>query len=185
MTLCQLCIPSTLISALRANNIGSNGLTSVENRPMEEWGQIRSIDIFFTKGKHNWLSIISGLQHTGYRSSTFHIICTWLGYDLFSVLYHTFLSSWALEQVANRLIRQNYKILSHYIGIDVEIVVEFLSIINFYRRWNRALLGHGAGATRTSITDLIHKSKNAPVPYPTMLHSEQKCARFYRTDTTW
>ena len=27
-------------------------------------------------------------------------------------------------------------------------------------------------------TDLIHKSQNAPVPYPTMLHSEQKCAHF-------
>ena len=24
--------------------------------------------------------------------------------------------------------------------------------------------------------DLIHKSQNASVPYPTMLHSEQKCA---------
>ena len=26
--------------------------------------------------------------------------------------------------------------------------------------------------------DLIHKSQNAPVPYPTMLYSEQKCAHF-------
>ena len=26
--------------------------------------------------------------------------------------------------------------------------------------------------------DLIHKSQNAPVPYPTMLNSEQKCAHF-------
>ena len=26
--------------------------------------------------------------------------------------------------------------------------------------------------------DLIHKSHSAPVPYPTMLHSEQKCAHF-------
>ena len=26
--------------------------------------------------------------------------------------------------------------------------------------------------------DLIHKSQNTPVPYPTMLHSEQKCAHF-------
>ena len=26
--------------------------------------------------------------------------------------------------------------------------------------------------------DLIHKSQNAPVQYPTMLHSEQKCAHF-------
>ena len=26
--------------------------------------------------------------------------------------------------------------------------------------------------------DLIHKSHNAPVPYPTMHHSEQKCAHF-------
>ena len=25
---------------------------------------------------------------------------------------------------------------------------------------------------------LIHKSQNAPVPYPTMVHSEQKCAHF-------
>ena len=26
--------------------------------------------------------------------------------------------------------------------------------------------------------DLIHKSQNAPVPYPTRLHQEQKCAHF-------
>ena len=26
--------------------------------------------------------------------------------------------------------------------------------------------------------DLIYKSQNTPVPYPTMLHSEQKCAHF-------
>ena len=28
------------------------------------------------------------------------------------------------------------------------------------------------------VIDLIHKSQNAPVPYPTMLHLEQKCAHF-------
>ena len=29
-----------------------------------------------------------------------------------------------------------------------------------------------------SLKDRFHKSQNAPVPYPTMLHSEQKCAHF-------
>ena len=41
--------------------------------------------------------------------------------------------------------------------------------------------------------DLIHKSQNAPVPYPTMQHSEQKCAHFcsewsimgYGTSSFW
>ena len=33
----------------------------------------------------------------------------------------------------------------------------------------------GLGA---SITELIKQSQNAPVPYPTMPHSEQKCAHF-------
>ena len=41
--------------------------------------------------------------------------------------------------------------------------------------------------------DLIHKSENSPVPYPRMLHSEQKCARFcsewsilgYETGAFW
>ena len=28
------------------------------------------------------------------------------------------------------------------------------------------------------LIDLINKSQNAPVPYPTMLHSEQRCAHF-------
>ena len=40
---------------------------------------------------------------------------------------------------------------------------------------------------------LIHKSRNTPVPYPTMLHSEQKCAHFcsewsivgYETGAFW
>ena len=31
---------------------------------------------------------------------------------------------------------------------------------------------------RHTDTDLIHKSQNAPVPYPAMLHSKQKCAHF-------
>ena len=30
--------------------------------------------------------------------------------------------------------------------------------------------------TNFSLTDLIYKSQNAPVPNPTMLYSEQKCA---------
>ena len=42
-------------------------------------------------------------------------------------------------------------------------------------------------------TDLIHQSHNAPVQYPTMHHSEQKCAHFcsewwivgYGTDALW
>ena len=29
-----------------------------------------------------------------------------------------------------------------------------------------------------SVIDQINKSQNAPVPYPTMLHSEQRCAHF-------
>ena len=41
--------------------------------------------------------------------------------------------------------------------------------------------------------DVIHKSQNAPVPYPTMLHPEQKCAHFcsewspvgYGTGSLW
>ena len=41
--------------------------------------------------------------------------------------------------------------------------------------------------------DLINKSHNAPVPYPTMHHSEQKCAHFcyewcivgYETGALW
>ena len=34
-------------------------------------------------------------------------------------------------------------------------------------------------AISRDIINLIHKSQNAPVRYPTMLHSEQKCAHFY------
>ena len=45
------------------------------------------------------------------------------------------------------------------------------------------LLGLFTHVTRSHLQalpsiDLIHKSQNAPVPYPTMLHSEQKCAHF-------
>ena len=32
--------------------------------------------------------------------------------------------------------------------------------------------------TKSKSTHQIHKSHNAPVPYPTMQHSEQKCAHF-------
>ena len=43
---------------------------------------------------------------------------------------------------------------------------EFLHLINtlYTKPWD--------------VIDLIHKSQNASVPYPTMLHSEQKCAYF-------
>ena len=34
------------------------------------------------------------------------------------------------------------------------------------------------GITYTDGIDLIHKSQNSPVPYPPILHSEQKCAHF-------
>ena len=41
------------------------------------------------------------------------------------------------------------------------------------------ILNYRRGAVNlTKSTDLIHKSQNAPAPYPTMLHSEQKCAHF-------
>ena len=33
-------------------------------------------------------------------------------------------------------------------------------------------------ALRNHAIDQSHKSHNAPVPYPMMLHSEQKCAHF-------
>ena len=47
--------------------------------------------------------------------------------------------------------------------------------------------------TTAHVIELIHKSLNAPVLYPTMLHSEQKCAHFcskwnvvgYETSTFW
>ena len=54
--------------------------------------------------------------------------------------------------------------------------------------------GVGQFTNKFSLTiDLIHKSQNAPVPYPTMPHSEQKCAHFcsewsivgYGTDAFW
>ena len=52
-----------------------------------------------------------------------------------------------------------------------------------------------ARASRTKNSkqmDLIHKSQNAPILYPTMLHPEQKSAHFsewsimgYETDAFW
>ena len=32
--------------------------------------------------------------------------------------------------------------------------------------------------TKDTPIELIHKTQNAPVPYSTMFHSEQKCAHF-------
>ena len=48
---------------------------------------------------------------------------------------------------------------------------------------NATILLHGHRSSLTCNTfmisiDQIHKSQNASVPYPTMLHSEQKCAHF-------
>ena len=51
----------------------------------------------------------------------------------------------------------------------------------------------GTKEAQTPAIDLNHKSQTAPVPYPTMLHSEQKCAHFcsewsivgYGTGAVW
>ena len=45
-----------------------------------------------------------------------------------------------------------------------------ISIIKIRRSWDRLIFIMGI--------DQFHKSQNAPVPYPTMLYSEQKCAHF-------
>ena len=42
----------------------------------------------------------------------------------------------------------------------------------------QALINSEYGLCSTCAIDLIHKSQTAPVLYPTMLHSEQKCAHF-------
>ena len=48
-------------------------------------------------------------------------------------------------------------------------------------KWRPFCLGHNVliwYCLKGDAIDIIHKSQNAPVPYPTMLHSEQKCAHF-------
>ena len=42
----------------------------------------------------------------------------------------------------------------------------------------RIIQGNLTGMVLTLSIDLVHKSQNAPALYPTMLHSEQKCAHF-------
>ena len=44
--------------------------------------------------------------------------------------------------------------------------------------WNRNSVHIRAWRWQQDTIGLINKSQNAPVPYPTMLHSEQKCAHF-------
>ena len=51
--------------------------------------------------------------------------------------------------------------------------LQWLRYMGWYQHSN---LSNGCQATHP--IDLIHKSQNAHVPYPTMLHSEQKCAHF-------
>ena len=57
------------------------------------------------------------------------------------------------------------------------------SVSWFHRKCSRNIMWNDV-LPRYSIVnrmriDLIHKSQNAPVPYPTMLHWEQKCIHFY------
>ena len=60
---------------------------------------------------------------------------------------------------------------------DVVILVltEYLTHCSPVAQWISHNLGHISSGTHI---DQIHKSHNAPVPYPTMHHSEQKCADF-------
>ena len=66
------------------------------------------------------------------------------------------------------IIDMTYKHLLHLHKVEVRFVHDFL-------------------------TELIYKSQSSPAPYPTMLHSEQKCAHFcsewsivgYKTSAFW
>ena len=62
--------------------------------------------------------------------------------------------------------RQRWKIRQN--GISVSVKVTFVKDFGREKPWN---LGGAIG--------LVHKSHNAPVPYPTMHHSVQTCAHFY------
>ena len=63
-------------------------------------------------------------------------------------------------------------VLTHYSNV---------SITNLHHKLCFAVLIYTSMSHKLdpySLIDLFHKSQNAPVPYPTMLHSEQKCAHF-------
>ena len=68
------------------------------------------------------------------------------------------------------------------------VVVWFRSVLLIFQDYFTGPMGYGS-----HVIDLIHKSQNALVPYPTILHSEQKCAHFcsewsivgYETGAFW
>ena len=81
-----------------------------------------------------------------------------------------------------------------FMGINVIYISIFLSVALL--AFGQSLDDNSAGEVIMKSmlgNDLNYKSHNAPVPYPTMQHSEQKCAHFcseccivgYRTGALW
>ena len=81
---------------------------------------------------------------------------------------------------------QPIRILSYLADVCwVELSSMFgdLAIVMFWFRllgvdFTHIVSDYFTGASGKHIIDQFHKSQNAPVPYPTMLYSEQKCAHF-------
>ena len=46
-------------------------------------------------------------------------------------------------------------------------------------------IGNSLALRDVAVIELIYKSQNAPVRYPTMLHSEQKCAHSVLNAALW
>ena len=68
---------------------------------------------------------------------------------------------------------ENYFNNQTYMNIFMKMCMEHWGRESLYTTWKSwTIICH------VFAIDLIHKSQNAPVPYPTMLHSEQKCAHF-------
>ena len=59
---------------------------------------------------------------------------------------------------------------------SIEYQIECVALIEENRKLCRYRYHVSTSKCGTCETDIIHKSHNAPVPYPTMFHSEQKCA---------
>ena len=96
-------------------------------------------------------------------------------FDLLSWTHHNYSSS-PPGQNGHLFAANNFKciLMNETFHILIEISLKFIPTSHYLNQCWPDSLTH-IGGTRGKWVNLIHKSHNTPVPYPTMHHSEQKC----------
>ena len=93
-----------------------------------------------------------------------------------------FCSEWCSVLFKWNLLTNPTMQLSHITQCTIQNINVYISFL-YGAFWDIGLVY--CGICEFISVKFIHKSHNAPVPYPTMYHSEQKCMHFFSNGALW